>query len=139
MSPPSPTRPFVVVACALIHAPDGRILAAQRPHGKSLGGKWEFPGGKIESGETPAEALVRELQEELGVHTQVEFPLGIVLHDYTEFSIELHPFVVKILSGTMVAQEHAELRWITLAEAPALDWAEADVPVWQEWAARAPN
>lgn len=130
-----PPRPFVVVSCAVIQGADGRILAAQRPFHKSLGGKWEFPGGKIEPGETAAVALVRELQEELGIQTQVQRALSVVRYDYADFSIELHPFVVTISSGEMIANEHAELRWITLAEAPAIDWAEADIPVWQELAA----
>jgi 8-oxo-dGTP diphosphatase len=130
------TRPFVVVACAVIQGADGRILAAQRAFDKSLGGKWEFPGGKIEPGETPSVALVRELQEELGILTEVGHALSVVRYDYEEFSIELHPFVVTILSGEMIAMEHEEIRWITLDEAPAIDWAEADIPIWQELAGK---
>ncbi len=132
----TPSRPFVAVACAVIQGADGRILAAQRPFNKSLGGKWEFPGGKIETGETPADALVRELEEELGIHTQVDRALSVVHYDYEAFSIELHPFVVTILAGEMIAKEHEEIRWITLEEAPAIDWAEADIPIWQELARR---
>jgi 8-oxo-dGTP diphosphatase len=133
--PPSPTPPFYHVACALILGTDGRVLAARRPLGKSLGGKWEFPGGKIEPGETAKIAIVRELAEELGIVASVHSALTAVRYDYPTFSIELHPFMVHHVSGKITAHEHSELRWIHRNEASELDWAAADIPIWQEWAA----
>lgn len=129
----------LVVACAVMFREDGCVLAALRPLGKSLGGQWEFPGGKVEPGESPAEALQRELQEELGITVQVETPLTVVRHDYGPFQIELHPFLVRLLTGTPHPHEHTELRWVTLPTATELDWAAADVPVLEELMAVRPS
>lgn len=125
-------RASVVVACAVIMNRDKRLLAALRPEGKSLGGKWEFPGGKVEAGESPREALKRELREELSIDASVGRALTVVHHDYAQFSIELHPFLAEIQEGVPHPHEHAEIRWVTMDEAADLDWAEADVPVLAE-------
>ena len=125
-------RKPLVVTCAVIVRDDGLFLAALRPKGKSLGGKWEFPGGKVEPGETPSDALRRELREELEIDVRVEKPLAVVRHDYAEFTIELHPFIVSIVDGVPVAREHAALKWIRLEDAGTLDWAAADLPVLEE-------
>ena len=108
------------------------MLAALRPLGKSLGGKWEFPGGKVEAGESAAEALKRELHEELSIVASVGPALAVVSYEYEEFSIELHPFMVEIVEGIAHPHEHEELRWVTMGEAETLDWAAADVPVLEE-------
>ena len=128
----SVNRKPLVVTCAVIVRDDGLFLAALRPEGKSLGGKWEFPGGKVEADETPSDALRRELQEELEIDVRVEKTLSVVRHDYAEFTIELHPFVVSIVHGDPVAREHAALKWIRLEDAGSLDWAAADLPVLEE-------
>lgn len=128
----SVNRKPLVVTCAVIVRDDGLFLAALRPEGKSLGGKWEFPGGKVEPGETPSDALRRELREELEIDVRIEKPLSVVRHDYAEFTIELHPFIVRIVEGIPVAREHAALKWIRLKDAGTLDWAAADLPVLEE-------
>lgn len=128
----SGSRTPLVVACAVIIDEAGLILAALRPAGRSLGGKWEFPGGKVEVGESPASALQRELSEELEISSEVVRELSVVKHDYPEFTIELHPFVVRIVDGIPKANEHAELRWIRRDEAHTLDWAAADLPILDE-------
>lgn len=120
------------VACAVIKDADGRLLAALRPQGRSLGGKWEFPGGKIEAHESPTLALIRELQEELNIVAEPILSLPVVRHDYPDFTIELHPIIMRILSGIPHPHEHAELRWVSMTEALTLDWAEADLPVLME-------
>lgn len=120
------------VACAVIKDEDGRLLAALRPQGRSLGGKWEFPGGKIEAHESPTLALIRELQEELSIVAEPIFSLLVVQHDYPDFTIELHPIMMRIISGVPHPHEHAELRWVSMAEALTLDWAAADLPVLAE-------
>ena len=126
------SRAALVVTCAVIVADGGRVLAALRPRGRSLGGKWEFPGGKVEAGESAAEALRRELQEELSIVASVGQALAVVNYDYAEFSIELHPFLVEIAEGIPHPHEHEELRWVTMTEAAELDWAAADIPVLEE-------
>ena len=91
---------LLVAACALIDA-DGRILLAQRPEGKSMAGLWEFPGGKVETGETPEETLIRELHEELGIETKVEClaPLTFASHSYETFHLLMPLYVCRRFKG----------------------------------------
>ena len=118
------------VVCAVIQDQAGRVLAALRPPGKALAGQWEFPGGKIESGETAEAALGREIREELGCAIVVGAALTSVRHPSPHGLIVLWPFRATLAEGAVpVAHEHSELRWVTAGEAAALDWAEADRPI----------
>lgn len=123
-------RPPLLVVCALIER-DGHVLMAQRPAHKHLGGKWEFPGGKNEPGETPEAALHRELQEELGVSIDIIRSLAPHTHAYSTVTIELIPFVVRLTPGSPAPQahEHAAIRWVPATELLALDLPEADLPI----------
>lgn len=124
---------MIEVAAGLVLDEAGRLLACRRPEGKHLGGKWEFPGGKVEIGESPAAALVRELEEELGVTVEIGRALTPVVWDYGRGPIRLHPFVCRIVAGEVHPHEHEEIRWCESEELPALDWAAADVPILAEW------
>jgi 8-oxo-dGTP diphosphatase len=116
----------------------GRVLVAQRPPHKHLGGKWEFPGGKVEPGEQPERALVRELREELGCEVALGRALPRFTHDYGAVVIEMLPFVCQLTPGSPAphAHEHVALRWASVAELQrgTLDLAPADVPVLAELA-----
>jgi len=116
------------VVCALIER-GGRVLAARRPRTKAQGGKWEFPGGKLHDGESPREALVREIAEELSVAIRVGEALPPSTHDYGTFAITLIPFRCVIETGEPHAVEHEAIAWCSPDELAALDWAAADVPV----------
>ena len=118
----------IQVACAIIEH-NGRVLAAQRSEFMSMPLKWEFPGGKIDDGENPEECLIRELTEELNINVAVEFLLPPVNHDYTNFSVMLHPFICTIVSGKIILHEHKAIVWLSPQELPSLDWAAADIPV----------
>lgn len=109
----APKKLLLVAACALIDV-EGRILLAQRPPGKSLAGLWEFPGGKVEPGETPEETLVRELQEELGIVTQIPClaPLTFASHAYETFHLLMPLFICRRYQGIPVAQEGQALKWV---------------------------
>ncbi|MSN27173.1 MAG: NUDIX domain-containing protein [Geobacter sp.] len=120
------------VACAIIER-DGLVLAAQRSATMSLPLKWEFPGGKINHGETPKECLRRELIEEMGIQVNVDKSLSANTHDYPTFSITLHPFVCAIESGDIVLHEHAAVAWLPPDKLHTLNWAEADLPVIQSY------
>ncbi len=124
---------MIEVAAGLILDEAGRLLACRRPEGKHLGGKWEFPGGKVEDGESPAGALVRELEEELGVAVDIGQALTPVVWDYGRGPIRLHPFVCRIVAGELHPHEHEEIRWCEKDDLGELDWAAADVPVLEEW------
>lgn len=116
------------VACAIIER-DGRVLAAQRSASMSLPLKWEFPGGKIEAGESPEECLIRELMEELGVTVLVGTALPPATHGYPDFTVTLYPFTCRMAGGTITPHEHHTLTWIEPRRLPELDWAAADLPV----------
>lgn len=122
------TLPIPVV-CALIER-DGLVLVAQRPAHKHLPLKWEFPGGKVETGESPENAIVRELREELGCDFTISRALPRFTHAYAEI-IEMIPFTGRLARGSAEPHphEHIALRWVTPDEFASLDLAAADLPV----------
>lgn len=129
---PSPNKKELRVVCAVISDEEGRYLVAKRPAGKALAGKWEFPGGKVDPGEDPREALRREIREEMGATIGVLGALKEAIHHYEAVSIRLLPFLAHVQSGELRALEHEEIRWVSLQELDNLDLADADVPVARE-------
>ncbi len=109
----APKKIIVVSACALLDQ-DNRVLLAQRPEGKSMAGLWEFPGGKIEVGETPEEALIRELSEELGVTTWESClaPLSFASHSYETFHLLMPLFICRKWEGSPHGRENQQLKWV---------------------------
>ncbi|MBB3391108.1 8-oxo-dGTP diphosphatase [Rhizobium sp. BK275] len=129
-------RLLLVAACALIDT-DGRILLAQRPEGKSLAGLWEFPGGKVESGETPEETLVRELNEELGITTKVPClaPLTFASHSYDTFHLLMPLYVCRRYQGIPHGREGQAIKWVrpqALRDYPMPPADEPLIPVLQD-------
>ncbi|MGB7322686.1 MAG: (deoxy)nucleoside triphosphate pyrophosphohydrolase [Albidovulum sp.] len=120
----------LVAAVALIDA-DGRILLAQRPEGKSMAGLWEFPGGKVEPFETPEIALIRELQEELGIGTWESClaPLTFASHSYEDFHLLMPLFVCRRWHGTPQPQEQQKLAWVRPGDLTKYPMPPADVPL----------
>jgi len=120
----------IPVCCALIEC-DSRVLIAQRPPHKHLGGEWEFPGGKIETQESPREAVVREIQEELGCAITTIRALPPSVHHYPGVSIALHPFVARLETGSPEPQphEHTALNWLDRSALRTARLAPADLPV----------
>jgi len=116
------------VACAIIEE-NGLVLAAQRSEIMSLPLKWEFPGGKIEPGETARECLRRELLEEMGIAVQIDRQLPESSHQYADFTITLYPFICRKERGEITLHEHKAITWIAPDRMLALDWAEADLPL----------
>ena len=108
-----PVRLLLVAACALIDA-DGRVLMAERPQGKTLAGLWEFPGGKVEAGERPEDALIRELAEELGITVREAClaPLTFASHAYPEFHLLMPLYVCRRWEGTVRPREGQRLAWV---------------------------
>lgn len=125
-----PTHPVPVVA-AVITDDSGRVLLAQRPAHKHLALKWEFPGGKIESGESPETALARELREELGIEIAALRPLPRFTHDYGAVVIALIPFACRLAAGSHAPHphEHIALAWVTVDALDTYDLAPADLPL----------
>ena len=123
-------RMLFVVACALID-PDRRVLIAQRPEGKSLAGLWEFPGGKVEAGETPEAALIRELEEELGISTKTAClaPLSFASHSYDNFHLLMPLYVCRKWQGTPQAREHTALKWVRAQSLRDYPMPPADEPL----------
>lgn len=119
---------MIQVTCAIIEN-DGKVLCAQRGQNMSMPLKWEFPGGKLESGETPTQCLRREVEEELGLSISIIESLPPSRHRYATFEIELIPFRCIMLGGELSLLEHAQIVWLRPDELNKLDWAEADIPV----------
>lgn len=116
------------VTCAIIEN-DGLVLAAQRSETMSMPLKWEFPGGKIDLGESPEECLRRELIEEMSIQVFIEKSLPACTYHYPEFAITLYPFICSLKTEEIVLHEHAAMTWLPPGELHYLDWAEADLPV----------
>lgn len=108
---------------------DNKILCAKRGQTKSLANLWEFPGGKIETGETPQKALIRELQEELLITVQVnELPFEVTTYEYDFGIVTLTTFICHLFSGEPQLTEHEEVSWLQPNELDQLEWAPADIP-----------
>ena len=107
-------KPLLLVSAVALIDADGRVLLSQRPDGKSMAGLWEFPGGKIEDGETPEEALIREIDEELGINTKSSClaPLTFASHEYEDFHLLMMLYVCRRWQGTPMAQEGNTLAWV---------------------------
>ena len=123
-------KTLLVSAVALIDV-DGRILLTQRPEGKSLAGLWEFPGGKVEPGETPEIALIRELQEELGIDTWQSClaPLTFASHSYDDFHLLMPLFACRKWDGTPQPREGQTLKWVKPNEMRNYPMPAADIPL----------
>lgn len=124
------TKVVLVSAVALIDA-DGRVLVTRRPEGKSMAGLWEFPGGKIEPGETPESALIRELEEELGISTHASClaPLTFASHAYPEFHLLMPLFACRRWQGTPVSREGQALKWARAQDLRDYPMPPADLPL----------
>lgn len=120
----------LVVAAALIDT-DGRVLIAQRPEGKALAGLWEFPGGKIEPGERPEQALIRELREELGIEVSAAClaPFVFTSHAYDSFHLLMPLYLLRRWSGTVQRREHAALKWVKPNQLSDYPMPPADEPL----------
>ena len=113
-----------VVAAIIVH--ENKVFATQRGYGEFKGG-WEFPGGKIEEGETPQEALVREIKEELNVEVEVGELLDVVEYNYPNFHLSMKCFICKIKSGELVLNEHEAAKWLTKETLDSVEWLPADL------------
>lgn len=132
---PKPELPkdlkIVLVSAAALVDKDGRVLIAQRPEGKAMAGLWEFPGGKVQDGETPEYALMRELEEELGIETRpcCFTPIAFASHTYDDFHLLMPLYVCRVWKGIVKAQEHKALKWVRPNEMMQYPMPAADVPL----------
>jgi len=125
------TRPIVLVAAVALIDTDGRVLLAQRPEGKPMAGLWEFPGGKVNAGETPETALIRELDEELGIDVVASClaPFTFASHAYPEFHLLMPLYVCRKWSGVVTAREGQQLKWVRPARLGDYPMPPADKPL----------
>lgn len=128
----------VLVSAVALVDPDGRVLLAQRPEGKSLAGMWEFPGGKVEQGETPEAALIRELHEELGIETWASClaPLTFASHTYESFHLLMPLFICRRWGGTVQGREGQALAWVRPEKLRDYPMPPADlplIPILRDW------
>lgn len=121
---------LIVVACALIDT-DNRVLVTSRPDSKSMAGMWEFPGGKIESGETPEQALKRELEEELGIKTFISClaPLNFASHSYENFHLLMPLYICRKWEGILQSREQQKMKWVRPNDLYKLEMPPADKPL----------
>ncbi len=131
------TKPLLLVAAAALVDSDGRVLLAQRPKGKDMEGFWEFPGGKIAAEETPEEALVREIKEELALDLSAETlePLTFASHDYPSFHLLMPLFLCRFWKGTVTPLEGQRVAWVFPRDFGAYSMPPADEPL-AAWLAR---
>ena len=130
---------MVLVSAVALFDPDGRVLIAQRPEGRAMAGLWEFPGGKVEKGETPEAALIRELDEELGIGTWESClaPLTFASHSYDDFHLLMPVFACRKWEGQPEAREHSALKWVRPNALRDYPMHEADlplIPIIRDWA-----
>jgi len=123
--------PIVLVAAVALFDIDGRVLIAQRPEGKSMAGLWEFPGGKVEAGETPEQALIRELREEIAVDTVESClaPFTFASHTYDDFHLLMPLFVCRKWTGTVTPMEGQKIKWVMPAQLRDYPMPPADKPL----------
>lgn len=128
---PPADRPIVLVAAAALIDVDGRVLICQRPEGKSLAGLWEFPGGKVEKGETPEECLIRELHEELGITVAQAClaPFVFASHTYEKFHLLMPLYLLRRWEGLVTAKEHKAMAWVKPDKLSDYDMPPADLPL----------
>lgn len=131
--PLAPNRPLLLVVAAALIDGEGRVLLAQRPEGKSMAGLWEFPGGKVHADETPEAALVRELQEELGIETSPGclWPLTFASHGYEKFHLLMPVFSCRVWQGTPQSKEGQKLAWVDKQQLKDYPMPPADVALVQ--------
>ncbi len=124
-------KPVVLVAAVALIDVDGRVLLARRPEGKTMAGLWEFPGGKVDAGETPEAALVRELREELAIDTRESClaPLSFASHDYEDFHLLMPLYVCRVWRGEMTPLEGQELAWVRPVRIADYPMPPADAPL----------
>jgi len=124
-------KPTVLVAAAALIDVDGRVLICQRPEGKALAGLWEFPGGKVEPGETPEQCLIRELDEELGVKVAQAClaPFVFASHGYESFHLLMPLYLLRRWEGLVTAREHAALKWVKPGQLADYPMPPADLPL----------
>jgi len=124
------TKLVLVAACALID-PDGRVLIAERPPGKSMAGLWEFPGGKIEAGERPEETVIRELKEELGIDVKEPClaPFTFASHAYPDFQLLMPLYVCRRWEGIVSPREGQAIKWVRPLDLNSYPMPPADLPL----------
>jgi 8-oxo-dGTP diphosphatase len=123
--------PLVLVAAVVLVDADGRVLLAQRPEGKAMAGLWEFPGGKVDPGETPEAALIRELAEELGIDVAASClaPFTFASHAYADFHLLMPLYVCRKWQGIAIAREGQRLKWVRPAQLSEYKMPPADKPL----------
>ena len=126
-----PVLPTLLVAAAALIDADGRVLICQRPEGKPLAGLWEFPGGKVEAGETPEACLIRELEEELGIEVTHAClaPFVFASHSYEAFHLLMPLYLCRRWEGTITAKEHEALAWVKPGKLGDYPMPPADAPL----------
>ncbi len=122
---------MIRVCCAIIVC-ENKVFAVRRSAHMNMPGKWEFPGGKIELGESAEQCIQREIKEELNLDIEIIQSLKTVEHRYETMHIQLIPFLVKIIHGNLKLQEHDHYCWCDENELRKLDWSEADIPIMEE-------